>query len=118
MVEENECIICLEKIDEEKGNFRSDICDECFYHVHLDCYDKFEKIRDGVFCLVCGKQMEPSKIEDNYQFVDFGENLYLPPSVYRRRPMYSTTLEQRIFTGVCCGIGTVVAIIYFSFFTY
>ena len=54
---EEECIICLETIDRTTNNFRTDICENCNYIVHLDCYEKYIVHNNKEICVVCNKEI-------------------------------------------------------------
>jgi hypothetical protein len=68
--EEEICIICYEKVEEECGNYYTNFCDTCKYAVHIACIEKYisRKIKDEVLilqtrfipikCLTCSKQVE------------------------------------------------------------
>ena len=72
--EEEMCIICYDKIEQNHGNFYSNFCDTCKYTVHISCIEKYiiQKLKDdvqihqtrfvGIKCLLCSKVVESSEL--------------------------------------------------------
>ena len=69
------CIICYERVEEERGDFQRDFCNTCKYTVHIGCIDDYiaRKVIDAVHasqmslvgissvpikCLLCSKEVE------------------------------------------------------------
>ena len=69
------CIICYERVEEERGDFQRDFCNTCKYTVHIGCIDDYiaRKVIDAVHasqmslvgissvpikCLMCSKEVE------------------------------------------------------------
>jgi hypothetical protein len=77
------CIICYERVEEERGDFQRDFCNTCKYTVHIGCIDDYvvRKVVDAVHasqmslvgissvpikCLMCSKEVERVLLyEDN-----------------------------------------------------
>jgi hypothetical protein len=81
------CIICYERIEEERGDFQRNFCNTCKYTVHLGCIDDYivRKVRDamqvsrissvGIKCLMCSKEVERVILyEDNNLSAAINEN--------------------------------------------
>jgi len=57
-MEKEECIICLETIDIQTGNYRVDICNKCKYIIHIDCWEKYVEYRGKSQCLICNSLLD------------------------------------------------------------
>lgn len=52
---QDECIICLDDISREKGDYRTDVCSHCNYIVHIHCYEQYIQHMGKDLCVVCNK---------------------------------------------------------------
>ena len=86
------CIICYERVEEERGDFQRDFCNTCKYTVHIGCIDDYiaRKVIDAVHasqmslvgissvpikCLLCSKEVERVILyEDNNINAGINEN--------------------------------------------
>jgi len=86
------CIICYERVEEERGDFQRDFCNTCKYTVHIGCIDDYiaRKVIDAVHasqmslvgissvpikCLLCSKEVERVILyEDNNITARINEN--------------------------------------------
>jgi hypothetical protein len=68
-MEEEECIICLEIIDKNIGDYRIELCDKCKYIIHINCWENYIKYRGNSYCVVCNKIINDGNIIDNVQEV-------------------------------------------------
>ena len=72
--EEEVCIICYDKIEEQSGNFQTKFCDTCKYSLHNSCIEEYimQKLKDdvqihqtrfiGIKCLMCSKVVERAEL--------------------------------------------------------
>jgi hypothetical protein len=81
-MEKEECIICLETIDTQTGNYIVDVCNRCKYILHTDCWEKYVEYLGKSKCLIC------NSILDNELPISYTNRLiyYLaqPANVHRR----------------------------------
>ena len=68
-MEEEECIICLEIIDKNIGDYRIELCDKCKYIIHITCWENYIKYRGNSYCVVCNKIINDGNIIENVQEV-------------------------------------------------
>lgn len=61
-MEEEECIICLEIIDKNIGDYRIELCDKCKYIIHISCWENYIKFRGNSYCVVCNKVINDGNI--------------------------------------------------------
>jgi hypothetical protein len=61
-MEEEECIICLETIDREIGDYRIELCDKCKYIIHIKCWEDYIKYRGNSYCVVCNKLLHDDNL--------------------------------------------------------
>ena len=57
-MEKEECLICLETIDRQIGNYRVDVCNRCRYSIHIDCWEKYIEYRGKSQCLLCNSLLD------------------------------------------------------------
>jgi len=56
-MEEEECIICLEIINKDIGDYRVELCDKCKYIIHIRCWENYIHFRGNSYCVVCNKMV-------------------------------------------------------------
>jgi hypothetical protein len=57
-MEKEDCLICLEIIDRQTGNYRVDVCNRCKYIIHIDCWEKFIEYQGKSKCLICNSLVD------------------------------------------------------------
>ena len=68
-MEQEECIICLEFIYRETGNYRIELCDKCKYIIHIHCWEDYCKYRGNSYCVVCNKLLDDDKVLSNNNLI-------------------------------------------------
>ncbi len=82
-MEQEECIICLEFIHRESGNYRIELCDKCKFIIHIHCWEEYCKYRGNSYCVVCNKLLDDDKVLPSSNLIPRSPN-NVEMVVYRR----------------------------------
>jgi len=74
-MEEEECIICLEIIDKNIGDYRIELCDQCKYNIHISCWENYIKFRGNSYCVVCNKVINDGNIIHTVEVEPINNNI-------------------------------------------
>lgn len=113
---EEECIICLETINKETYNYRTDICPNCNYIVHIDCYEKYIEHCGKQLCVVCNNEFETHHHSTIYQGMIIQRPITSMPILEIQRNSYNRRCQALIGLLSIAGVIFLISIIIGVFF--
>lgn len=104
-MEEEECIICIENIDRQLGDYRIELCDKCKYIIHIKCWEEYIKYRGNSYCVLCNKVVNDDNIFHTVNTINPVHNIIV---VNNNRNLKKNILCVIILVSLCISIFIII----------